>query len=145
MFCSGSFATGSNQQQVQPARSCSVRWHFRHHLVAISKLLQHARVLANGQSDAWAMLDGAGGDVLGLGETVARVKQALDRHAVGASIAHLVEVAVVRIERVARFLARPIVQVLERKSGSQNPIRQPWGSICPAVRALADRQPGNAR
>jgi hypothetical protein len=46
-------------------------------------LLQHARALANGQSDARAMLDGAGEDVLGLGEIVARVEQARDRRISG--------------------------------------------------------------
>jgi hypothetical protein len=49
--------------------------------VAIWKLLQHARALANGQSDAWAMPDGAGEDVLGLGEIVARIEQTLDDRA----------------------------------------------------------------
>ena len=51
------------------------------------------------------MPDGAGEDVLGLGETVASIEQALDRIR-RASIARE-EVAVIRIERVARFLIRP--------------------------------------
>jgi hypothetical protein len=71
-------------------------------------LLHHEGALADGQSDPWAMLDGAGEDVLGLGETVARVEQALDRHAVARPLLDLVEVAVIRIERVARFLIRPV-------------------------------------
>lgn len=45
-------------------------------IVAIWKLLQHARALADGHADARAMLDGAGEDVLGLGETVARIERA---------------------------------------------------------------------
>jgi hypothetical protein len=52
-------------------------------------LLQHARALANGQSDAWAMLDGAGEDVLGLGEIVASVEQAVDRPCRRASISRM--------------------------------------------------------
>jgi hypothetical protein len=38
--------------------------------------LQHARALANGQSDAWAMLDRLGKDALRLGEIVARIEEA---------------------------------------------------------------------
>ena len=56
-------------------------------IVAIWKLLQHAGALADGQADARAMLDRLGEDVLGLGEIVARIEQALDVHAVRASIA----------------------------------------------------------
>jgi hypothetical protein len=48
------------------------------------------------------MLDGAGEDVLRLGEIVARIEQALDAHAVARPLLDLVEVAVVRIERVVR-------------------------------------------
>ena len=70
-------------------------------------LLQHARALADGQADARAMLDGAGEDVLGRGETVARIEQALDVHAVAAPLLDLVEHAVVGIERVVRLLIRP--------------------------------------
>jgi hypothetical protein len=44
----------------------------------VTRLLQHARALADGQSDAWAMFDGAGEEVFGLGEIVASVEQALD-------------------------------------------------------------------
>jgi hypothetical protein len=76
-------------------------------IVAIWKVLQHARALANGQADAWAMLDGTGEDVFGLGEIVARIEQARDLRAVARPLLDLVEHAVIRIERVARFLIRP--------------------------------------
>ena len=55
-----------------------------------------------------AMLDGAGEDVLRLGEIVASIEQAIDRHAVARPLLDLEEVAVVRIERVARFFVRPL-------------------------------------
>jgi hypothetical protein len=55
-----------------------------------------------------ATLDGAGEDVLRLGETVASVEQAIDRHAVARPYFGLEEVALIHIERVARFLVRPV-------------------------------------
>ena len=49
-----------------------------------------------------AELTRAGEDVLRLGEIVARIEQALNLRAVACPLLDLVEVAVVRIERVAR-------------------------------------------
>jgi hypothetical protein len=60
-------------------------------VVSLLDLLQHARALAKGQSDAWAMLDGAGEDVLRLGETIASIERAIDRHAVAGPFLDLVE------------------------------------------------------
>ena len=52
-------------------------------------------------SMAWAKMSSAL-------EIVARVEQALNAHAVAAPLLDLVEHAVVRIERVARLLIRPV-------------------------------------
>jgi hypothetical protein len=62
------------------------------------------------------MLDGAGEDVPRLGEIVASIEQALDRRAVARPLLDLVEHAVVRIERVARFLVRPIAHGHESRT-----------------------------
>jgi hypothetical protein len=81
------------------------------------------------------MLDGAGEDVLRLGETVARIEQAFDRHAVTCPLLDLVEVAVVRI-----FLIRPAAHVARIRAVR---VARPYyvtadaeGRICPAARTL---------
>jgi hypothetical protein len=58
------------------------------------------------------MLD-PGEDVPRFIEIVARIEQAINLRAVARPLLHLVEIAVIRIERVARFLIRPIAHVLE--------------------------------
>jgi hypothetical protein len=78
--------------------------------------VQHARALANGQSDARAMLDRLGEDVLGLGEIVASIEQAIDRRAAARPFLDLVEVAIIRIERVARLFIRPIAHGHESRT-----------------------------
>jgi hypothetical protein len=83
-------------------------------------LLQHARALANGQSDPWAMFDRLGKDVPRLVEIVARIEQAINLRAVARPFLDLVEIAIIRVERVV-LLIRPIAHVLDFCTGSPIP------------------------
>ena len=98
-------------------------------IVAIWKMLQHARALAN---------DGAGEDVHRLGETIARIEQVLDRHAVARPLLDLVEVAIVRIERSRVSSSDQSLTARIRDSGGAS---LPWADDVRAWSALPPPDP----
>jgi hypothetical protein len=70
--------------------------------------LQNARSLPNRYPDPRPMLDGVGKDFLRLAKIIAGIKQAIDFHAVPRPLFDLVEIAMVRNQRVVGLFIGPV-------------------------------------
>jgi hypothetical protein len=66
-------------------------------------LLQHPRPLPDGQSDPGPVLDGLGEQLACLIKVIASVQRAVRFRAVSRPFLDLVEIALVRLERIVRF------------------------------------------
>ena len=70
--------------------------------------LQNVRSLPDRYPDPRPVLDGVGKDFLRLAKIIAGIEQAIDFHAVAGPLFDLVEIAMVRDQRVVSLVVRPV-------------------------------------